>query len=183
MDAALACYAERGYAATRMTTIAERAGVSEAAIYRHFPSIEELGAQLYLEYFTLYATTLASAIASAPHAEEQLRAVVRVSLALFREHPDAFLFSLEVLPAFIHRLSRGFKFPLEQVEGVIRTGQAAGSVRSGQSNILAAMFLGALLRPLSLTKLAAPGAVTLLNDTTNDALISDAAIATLVLTP
>jgi hypothetical protein len=42
--------------------------------------------------------------------------------------------------------------------------------------VLAAMFLGALLRPIELTKLAAPGALDLLRDTSIDALIEDAAI-------
>ena len=94
VDAALACYAERGYAATRMATIAERAGVSEAAIYRHFESIEELGAQLYLEFFTLYSSRLAAAIAGETRVESQLRAIVCESLSLFRAHPDAFVFAL-----------------------------------------------------------------------------------------
>ena len=179
MDAALACYAEQGYAATRLTTIAARAAVSEAAIYRHFSSIEELGAELYVQYFTLYATRLAEAIGTPGSALDRLRFVVRVSLALYREHPDAFLFGLEVLPAFIRRLPVGFDFPLEQLERVIRDGQSEGSVRAGQTNILAAMFLGALLRPIGLTRLAAPGALDLRADTSNDTLIEEAALALL----
>lgn len=183
MDAAIACYAEQGYAATRMATIAARAGVSEAAIYRHFPSIEELGAQLYLEYFTLYATRIGAAIGSAGGAETKLRAIVRESLALYRQHPDAFIFAMEVLPAFLRRLPAGFDFPLEQLERVIRDGQAVGVVRVGQSNVLAAVFLGALLRPIGLTKLSAPGALNLLTDTANDGVIEEAAVASLLRPP
>ena len=40
LDAALACFAERGYDGTRVRHIAQRAGVSEAALYRHHPSKE-----------------------------------------------------------------------------------------------------------------------------------------------
>ncbi|MCU1414754.1 MAG: TetR family transcriptional regulator, partial [Microbacteriaceae bacterium] len=69
--------------------------------------------------------------------------------------------------------------PLEQIESVIRRGQADGSVRGGQTNVLAAMFLGALLRPIELTKLAAPGALDLLQDTSNDRLIEDAVLSVL----
>jgi AcrR family transcriptional regulator len=40
LDAALACFAERGFAATRMDDIAERAGVTKGTIYLYFESKE-----------------------------------------------------------------------------------------------------------------------------------------------
>jgi len=42
IDAALACFAERGFAATRLDDIAARAGVSKGTVYLYFPSKEEL---------------------------------------------------------------------------------------------------------------------------------------------
>jgi AcrR family transcriptional regulator len=40
--AALACFAERGFAATRMEDIAARAGVTKGTLYLYFPTKEEL---------------------------------------------------------------------------------------------------------------------------------------------
>jgi AcrR family transcriptional regulator len=40
--AALACFAERGFAATRLDDIAAKAGVSKGTVYLYFPSKEEL---------------------------------------------------------------------------------------------------------------------------------------------
>ncbi len=40
--AALACFVERGFAATRLDDIAERAGVTRGTLYLYFPSKEEL---------------------------------------------------------------------------------------------------------------------------------------------
>src|ERR1700690_2135267 len=40
LDAALACFSERGFAATRMEDIARRAGISKGTIYLYFESKE-----------------------------------------------------------------------------------------------------------------------------------------------
>jgi AcrR family transcriptional regulator len=42
LDAALALFAERGYAATRTEEVAQRAGVSKGTLYLYYPSKEEL---------------------------------------------------------------------------------------------------------------------------------------------
>lgn len=42
MSAALACFAERGFAATRLDDVAERAGVTKGTLYLYFPNKEEL---------------------------------------------------------------------------------------------------------------------------------------------
>ena len=42
IDAALHCFADRGFDATRVKHIAEEAGVAESALYRHFPSKRRL---------------------------------------------------------------------------------------------------------------------------------------------
>src|SRR5215831_19897546 len=40
--AALACFAERGFAATRLDDVAHRAGVTKGTLYLYFPNKEEL---------------------------------------------------------------------------------------------------------------------------------------------
>src|SRR5689334_21435556 len=42
LDAALACFADKGFAATRMDEIARRAGISKGTIYLYFDSKEAL---------------------------------------------------------------------------------------------------------------------------------------------
>ncbi|HUH85188.1 MAG TPA: TetR/AcrR family transcriptional regulator [Stellaceae bacterium] len=42
LAAALACFAERGYAATRLDDVARRAGVTKGTLYLYFPNKEEL---------------------------------------------------------------------------------------------------------------------------------------------
>src|SRR6516165_5711893 len=42
LAAALACFAERGFAATRLEDVARRAGVTKGTLYLYFPNKEEL---------------------------------------------------------------------------------------------------------------------------------------------
>ncbi|HYZ39808.1 MAG TPA: TetR/AcrR family transcriptional regulator [Stellaceae bacterium] len=42
LDAALAAFAERGFAATRLDDVAERAGITKGTLYLYFPSKEDL---------------------------------------------------------------------------------------------------------------------------------------------
>src|SRR5262249_36868566 len=50
-DAALRCFARRGYAATRMEDIVAEAGVSKGAIYWHYESKKALFVDLVTEWF------------------------------------------------------------------------------------------------------------------------------------
>jgi AcrR family transcriptional regulator len=42
LDAALACFAEHGFAATRLDDVAHRAGITKGTLYLYFPNKEEL---------------------------------------------------------------------------------------------------------------------------------------------
>src|SRR3954453_15619132 len=46
LDAALDCFAERGFTATRMDDIAARAGVTKGTLYLYFPTKEQLFKEL-----------------------------------------------------------------------------------------------------------------------------------------
>ena len=64
---------------------------------------------------------------------------------------------------------------------MIRDGQTAGVIRQGKANLLASMFFGALLRPMLLAELAAPGAFEMFHNTEYDQTIEEVAMATLFL--
>src|SRR5215210_4772607 len=95
LDAALACFAERGYDATRVRHIAERAGVSEAALYRHHPSKEAVAEALFATHMRRYAEALQAVAADRERpVAERIRALVRASLDARRADPAAHAFVL-----------------------------------------------------------------------------------------
>jgi AcrR family transcriptional regulator len=178
LRAALECFAERGYDATRVRQIAERAEVSEAALYRHYPSVEALAQELYGHHLGAYAAQLRAATAAGT-TEERLRRAVRTTLAAYRAEPSAFTFGVLYTPTFLPKLPAGTVYPIEILERIIAAGQRRHEVRAGQPNLLAAIFLGCVLRPIMLANLAAPGALDLIGESTHDTVIEDAAVAAL----
>jgi AcrR family transcriptional regulator len=178
LRAALDCFAELGYDATRVRHVTDRAGVSEAALYRHYPSMQALAQELFTRHFAGYAAQLAEAT-SAGTTEERLRRAVRITLAAYRAEPAAFTFALLRTATLLPNLPAGTQYPIEILERVIATGQHGLELRAGQPNLLAAIFLGCILQPIVLATLAAPGAMDLMGVTKHDQVIEDAALAAL----
>jgi len=77
LEAALAVFAEKGFAATRMNDIAARAGVTKGTIYLYFPSKEEVFKSLVRESI---GTTLSAVVASAGAFEGSARALLEFVL-------------------------------------------------------------------------------------------------------
>jgi len=177
LEAALNCFAQHGYSATRIRDIAERAEVSEAALYRHYESKEAVAQALFAEYLQEYSARLQQVATSQQPPQAKLQEVVRLCLATYREQPAGFSFVLLNTPTFIPRLPAGTIYPLDVVEQIISAGQRQGVVRAGQPNLLTAIFFGCILRPIIVSQLADPGALDLLHQDRHDSVIIEAALA------
>ena len=90
LEAALACFGERGYDATTVEEIRQRCGASNGSFYHVFPSKRDVAVALFVDYSRLYADHLSSAVAAARTA----RAFV-VSVSTF-----AIRWAFEEEPAF-----------------------------------------------------------------------------------
>jgi len=179
MDAALRCFAELGYDATRVKHIAERAEVAESALYRHFPSKEAIAQELFATFIARYAGRL-SAIAEGPDdPRDKLLAVVQLILDTYRAEPEAFVFAVVNTNRRLPALPPGTVYPMDVIESIVIEAQRAGRVRAGQSNLLASILLGTVLQPVVLATLGAPGALDLLGDLGLDEVIEQAALAAL----
>ena len=179
LDAALRCFAERGYDATRVQHIADRAGVSNGALYRHFPSKQALAEQLYADALAGVTGPMAAAADTPRTVRERLQGCLGAMLAAYRAAPDAATFAVLRQQALMPALPADTVFPVTILERLVREGQAAGEVRNGDPKLLAAIFAGCLVRPLIVAQLAAPGSFDLLLQTKHDQTILDAAWAAL----
>lgn len=87
LDATLECLVERGYAGTTTTEVCARAGVSQGALFRHYPTKAHLLAaaieRLYGRLFDLYKEGLAEVAA----ADDRVAAGVQLLWETFRR-PD-----------------------------------------------------------------------------------------------
>jgi AcrR family transcriptional regulator len=151
-EAALRCFARLGYDGTRVRHIADEAGVSEAALYRHWKSKEELAAAVFSDGMRAYAAELAEAAGGDGPVEERLVRLVERMLDLYRDRPHLTVFLLEQQARFIDALPPAFPYPLHVVEQLVSAGQRDRSVRRGDRRLLAAIALGCVTRPILVSR-------------------------------
>ncbi|HWX74050.1 MAG TPA: TetR/AcrR family transcriptional regulator [Solirubrobacteraceae bacterium] len=78
MDTALACFIEHGYEQTTIVAIRERSGVSNGALFHHFPTKESIAEALYVEALGSFQEGLWRLIRRRPRS---LRVAVRATIA------------------------------------------------------------------------------------------------------
>jgi len=162
MAAALAVFVERGYDGTRIRHIAERAGVSDAALYAHHRSKEALALALFRLHIGRYAQALGEIAEDHERTvEARVRGVAERTLEAFSEEPEAVAFVITHQARFIAALPAEFAYPIRVVEGLLREGQAAGSVRTGPIRLLAALVFGCITQPIRTVLEAPPGTIEL----------------------
>lgn len=89
LAAALDSFAEGGYHDIPLDRVAERAGISKALIYEHFPSKRDLHRALLESYVWLLLERVVAAVTEAEPGEERLRAGLDGFLRFVEERPDA----------------------------------------------------------------------------------------------
>jgi AcrR family transcriptional regulator len=99
LDAAAACFVEKGYEATTMTEVAARAGASIGSLYQFFPTKEVL-AQALLEQYAqaVYAELGKLAEQSMQWDTEELAERLCAFLVTFRKRHPAFVMLVESAP-------------------------------------------------------------------------------------
>jgi AcrR family transcriptional regulator len=97
-------FAEKGYDATTMTEIAQRAGASIGSLYQFFPSKEALAEALFLRYAARVAEKFDDFLKSAPMLNAAQLADMLVDMKLdMHSHRDAAIALSESIAAIVER--------------------------------------------------------------------------------
>ena len=86
IQAALACFVEKGFAGTTMEDIRRRSGASTGSIYHHFKSKEQLAAAVYLEGIADYQAGFVAQLDRNNSAKKGIAAVIHYHLRWVEEH-------------------------------------------------------------------------------------------------
>jgi len=116
LDAALACFVEKGLVATTIEEIRQAAGASIGSLYHHFESKDDLAAALYVEGLRDYQQGAVAELRAHPGAEDGVKAAVVHHLRWVMCHHDlaCFIFSMGRLHSpdpranELHELNRAF---------------------------------------------------------------------------
>jgi AcrR family transcriptional regulator len=146
IDAAVALFSERGYAATRVRDICDRAGVAKGLFYWYFPTKLHLFAELVRTMRRRLRRAQAAAMHPDADALTRLRQGTVASVVFMAEHAAYFaLVDLERAdPTIADTLRAGSQVYLDDVTALLREAQRAGLVIDSDPHVLALGVLGAV---------------------------------------
>lgn len=144
LDAARACILATGWTRTTLTDVARRAGVSRMTIYRRWPDMQTLLADLMTREWSTVVAEVASGEGSGT-APQRIGAGVARAVAALRAN-DLLRKIVDVdpellLPYLLHRRGRSQDNILAMLEPLVAKGQAEGTVRAGDPRLLARSVL------------------------------------------
>jgi AcrR family transcriptional regulator len=146
VDAAMVLFAERGYAATRISDICERAGVAKGLFYWYFPTKLDLFGELVRSMRHRLRRTQADAMDAGADPIERVRQGTAASVRFMAEHATYFtLVDVERSDKTIDgALRAGSEVYLDDVTALISAAQRASQIPDRDPRLLALGVLGAV---------------------------------------
>jgi TetR/AcrR family fatty acid metabolism transcriptional regulator len=147
LDAAVRVFARGGYHTSRVSDIAEEAGIAHGLLYHYFSSKEEVLATVFRENWGELIGRLAVVESSDEPADEQLRGMAKILLRSWRNDPDLVRVMVREVARSSHLNDQieeiGAAF--STIQRVVERGQAEGVFRSELDPRLASwIFYGGL---------------------------------------
>jgi AcrR family transcriptional regulator len=146
VDAAMALFAERGYSATRIADICERAGVAKGLFYWYFPTKLDLFTELVRSMRHGLRRAQAEAMDPDADAVTRIRQGTVASVRFMADHASYFaLVDVERTdPAIADALRTGSGVYLDDVRTLVEEAQRCGEIPDADPRLLALGVLGAV---------------------------------------
>lgn len=148
--AALALFCARGVDAVTTREIAAASGVSEGALYRHYPSKESLAETMFFAIHKRLADEIRAAASEGGDIETRARAIVGAYAGIADDDWTLFSYHLltthRFLPFTDASARRNEDNPVMLVETIIRTAMDRGDLPRGDAALKAAAALGVVLQ-------------------------------------
>jgi len=145
-EAAVHCFIEKGYAATTMESIAEKARMSKGGLYHYFGSKKELFLELFSYRVNKYFNEMKSYVNKNDSPEEQLRTIVRKAGQILKRNEDFYQFCLEFLsmgvrdPEIRKVMTAFYKDSVGTFRQIVEEGIEIGNFRKTDSEKAARAF-------------------------------------------
>jgi TetR/AcrR family fatty acid metabolism transcriptional regulator len=154
LDAAIRVFARQGFHATRVSDIADEAGVAYGLVYHYFRSKDEVLNELFAERWALLLSAIDEADRTGEPPRAKLGAVAAFIVDSYRHDPEL----MKVIIVEVTRAANSFgrthlpeiRRAYESIAKIVSEGQAAGAFRADVAPQFAAMsFYGAIEQLLS----------------------------------
>ncbi|HET7589113.1 MAG TPA: TetR/AcrR family transcriptional regulator [Solirubrobacterales bacterium] len=154
LDAAIRVFARQGFHATRVSDIADEAGVAYGLVYHYFRSKDEVLNELFIERWSLLLAAIEEADRTGAGPREKLGAVAGFIFDSYRHDPEL----MKVIIVEVTRAANSFgrthlpeiRRAYDSIAKIVADGQAAGVFRGDIDATFASMsFYGAIEQLLS----------------------------------
>ena len=154
LDAAIRVFARQGFHATRVSDIADEAGVAYGLVYHYFKSKEEVLNELFSERWSLLLTAIEESDRQDGSPREKLGAVAAFIVDSYRHDPEL----MKVIIVEVTRAANSFgrthlpeiRRAYESIAKIVAEGQEQGAFRRDIDPTFASMsFYGAIEQLLS----------------------------------
>jgi TetR/AcrR family transcriptional regulator, fatty acid metabolism regulator protein len=154
LDAAVRVFARQGFHATRVSDIADEAGVAYGLVYHYFRSKDEVLNELFVERWSLLLTAIEEADRAGGSHRARLAAVAGFIIESYRHDPEL----MKVIIVEVTRAANSFgrthlpeiRRAYESIAKIVADGQEAGEFRRDVTPLFASMtFYGAIEQLLS----------------------------------
>lgn len=144
--AALGLFVEKGVTGTSTRDIAEKAGVAEGALYRHFEGKDDLAWSLFRDNYAVLADELTEVCAAADDCRGAIAAMIARLCVAFDEERPVFRYLLLARHDHVRRVTPRMKSPIRVVHAVMARAVDGGEIGVKDPNLATALALGPLLQ-------------------------------------
>ena len=154
LDAAIRVFARQGFHATRVSDIADEAGVAYGLVYHYFKSKDEVMNELFVERWSLLLQAIDEIDARSTSGREKLEAVARFIIDSYRHDPEL----MKVIIVEVTRAANSFgqthlpeiRQAYDSIARIVAGAQETGEFRGDIDPAFASMwFYGAIEQLLS----------------------------------
>ncbi len=148
IKSALDLFAAKGYDGVSVRDIAKTAGVSEAALYKHFKGKEDLALYIFNAIIKNYSERLLVLKAQPLSSIDKLCKIVEYTYDLYEMYPAEIRFALLSQYYFWDSLSNEIK-PHFIMKRIVEEGISAGEIHRQEVYLWIAVYSGVMLQPLA----------------------------------
>jgi TetR/AcrR family transcriptional regulator, fatty acid metabolism regulator protein len=154
LDAAVRVFARQGFHATRVSDIADEAGVAYGLVYHYFRSKDEVLNELFVERWSLLLTAIEEADQAGGSHRDRMAAVASFIIDSYKHDPEL----MKVIIVEVTRAANSFgrthlteiRRAYNSIAKIVADGQEAGEFRRDIDPLFASMtFYGAIEQLLS----------------------------------
>ncbi len=145
--AAIQLFVKKGVTETSVRDIAKAVDITEGALYRHFPSKDELVWHVFEHHYVAFAHRLHALAEGATTVREKLRQMIRGFCEAHDEDPVLFRFLLFVQHGQLPKLAPGTLTPVDVMRRVLERAIAAGELPNQHPALATALIFGVVLEP------------------------------------